>query len=152
MTWFKVDDGFWSHPKALTASSTAVGVWVRVGAYCAQHLTDGLIDAQTVFAICPDRRRVVEQAIAELIGAGLWEEVEPGRWRYHDWADQQPSRQAVEARRAADRAKKRRQRRAPNGQFMGDMSRGDAPGDSRGESDRPDPTRPVKYLEVASLP
>lgn len=62
MTWFKVDDKMWSHPKVLHASSLALGVWVRVGSYCADQLTDGLVAVETVHAICPESKAVVDKA------------------------------------------------------------------------------------------
>ena len=43
MTWFKVDDTFYGHPKTLKAGNAAVGLWVKAGAYAAQHLTEGVV-------------------------------------------------------------------------------------------------------------
>lgn len=119
ITWFKVDDHFWSHPKVLRTSSLALGVWVRVGSYCSSHLTDGLISDQTVYTICPESARVVDKAIVELEAVGLWEVADgphPAH-RFHDWASSNPSRDQVEARREAEREKKRKQRRNNAGQF-----------------------------------
>ncbi len=31
MVWFKIDDGFWSHPKVLELSDAAVALWTRAG-------------------------------------------------------------------------------------------------------------------------
>ena len=102
MTWFKVDDHLWSHPKVLHTSSAAIGVWARVGSYCADQLTDGLIERRTIYSICPDSRRVVDRAIAELVSVGLWEVVAEDGWQYHDWHDHQPTREGVQARRKAN--------------------------------------------------
>ncbi|STD70923.1 Uncharacterised protein [Corynebacterium ulcerans] len=33
MTWFKVDDGFYDHPKFLDVPNAAVGLWVKAGAW-----------------------------------------------------------------------------------------------------------------------
>ena len=109
MPWFKVDDKLWSHPKALHLTSTALGVWLRAGSYCADHLTDGHIEARTLHVICPEPRPTLMRAVWELIDAGLWEEAGEG-WRFHDWCDHQPTRREVEADRAAGRERQRRSR------------------------------------------
>lgn len=43
MTWFKVDDTAYGHPKVLKAGNAALGLWVKGGAYAAQHLTEGTV-------------------------------------------------------------------------------------------------------------
>ena len=112
MTWFKVDDKAWSHPKLLRLSSAAFGVWARVGSYCSDHLTDGVVDLDTVYAICPDPKRTLDKAVDELVNARLWELIEDG-WQYHDWHDHQPTREGVMAKRqaAAERVRRWREKR-----------------------------------------
>lgn len=117
MTWFKVDDLFWSHPKVLRTSLAARGLWVSAGAYCAQHLTDGEIDAAFLPMVAGTDHRHAEKLAAELVAAGLWEVVTPGKYRFHHWDDMQPSREQVESRRFSERERKRRQRRDRLGQF-----------------------------------
>lgn len=109
MTWYKVDDKAWSHPKFIRLSSLSFGVWARIGSYCSDQLTDGFVETETVHTICPESRAVVERAIAELVRADLWEPCDRGH-RYHDWADHQPTRAEVEAARAAARERQRRAR------------------------------------------
>jgi hypothetical protein len=41
--WFKVDDGFHNHPKILAVGNTATGLFVRLGSYASQQMTDGFI-------------------------------------------------------------------------------------------------------------
>lgn len=116
MTWFRVDDRFWSHPKVLHTSSLALGVWVRVGSYCADHLTDGVVPMTTVYSICPESKATVSRAVAELVTAGLWVETgDPASRRYHDWHDQQPTRDSVKAKRdaGAERLRKWREKNRP---------------------------------------
>lgn len=112
MPWFKVDDKFWSHPKVIRTSSLAIGVWTRVGSYTAEHLLDGMVDTATVYTICPESPRVLDRAIAELVSSGLWEAVGDRERQYHDWHDQQPTRESVEAKRraAAERVQRWRER------------------------------------------
>lgn len=105
MTWFKVDDGFWSHPKIIGLSDAAVALWVRAGAYACQHLTDGEIPA-------PVLRMVGEkEAAAELVAAGLWNEI-PGGYAFRDWSEYQETSGSVKERRAAARERQRRSRAA----------------------------------------
>ena len=47
MVWFRVDDGFYDHPKLLAIPRTdrvaAAGLWTLAGSYCTRYLTDGFI-------------------------------------------------------------------------------------------------------------
>lgn len=97
MTWFKVDDHFWSHPKTYGLSATAVALWVRSGCYSGDHLTDGVIQRN----VLPLVQGTPEQA-AELVQAGLWIETVEG-WQFHDWCQYQPSREKVETKRQKDK-------------------------------------------------
>ncbi|MFE3572413.1 hypothetical protein ACFXON_23635, partial [Bacillus subtilis] len=106
MTWFKVDDGFWSHPKVAALSDAAVALWVRAGSYSCQHLTDGHV-ARSVLRMLGEA-----SAVAELVECGLWMEV-AGGYEFHDWAEYQETGEAVKRRReqARDRQRKARQAR-----------------------------------------
>ena len=104
MTWFKVDDGFWSHPKTLALPPSAVALWVRAGSYCGKHLTDGFVSR----AILPMLQGTEGDAL-ELVHSGLWKPVDGG-WAFHDWDAYQDTKEAVERRRVAwkERAKRHR--------------------------------------------
>jgi hypothetical protein len=104
MTWFKVDDGFWSHPKTMYLSADATSLWVRAGSYCGQHLTDGYVDARTIPVL-----RGSDEAAAELVEAGLWLQAEGG-YQFHDWDIYQDSRDSVKSRREAWNERQRRHR------------------------------------------
>jgi hypothetical protein len=93
MTWFKVDDGFAMHPKAVAAGNPALGLWVRAGAWSASQLTDGVIPRHMVAALGGRPREA-----AALVDAGLWLEHVDG-WAFHDWQTYQPTRADVEDRR-----------------------------------------------------
>lgn len=45
MTWFKLDDGFYDHPKVADLPNAAVGLWVKAAVWCSKHLTDGVVPA-----------------------------------------------------------------------------------------------------------
>lgn len=103
MTWFKVDDGFWSHPKTATLSDSAVTLWVRAGSYCCQHLTDGFVKQAAL-------RLIGEPAAsAELVDAELWHVVDGG-WVFHDWDEYQETSETVKRRRDDARERQRRSR------------------------------------------
>ena len=111
MTWFKVDDKFWSHPKVLDVSLAARGLWTTAGTYCAAHLTDGAIEARLLHRITPGSTAQVDRLAAELVYAGLWCPTDTG-WAFHDWCDHQPTRSTVDAKRqaTADRVRRWRER------------------------------------------
>ena len=150
MVWFKVDDGFWSHPKVLELSDAAVALWTRAGAYCAGQLTDGEVKRSTIRMIGADH-----DAVVELVMAGLWDETSNG-WTFHDWAEYQPTRDEVLKERAAAAERKRRSResrRASQVESRRDSRGTDAVihGGSHSSPTRPDPTRPLSTsIEVES--
>ena len=140
MPWFKVDDGFWSHPKTATLSDAAVTLWVRAGAYSCQHLTDGVIRRPVL------RLVGTAEAAVELVEANLWVEAADG-WRFHDWDHYQPTKADVEAERAAARERMRERRRNKQGRFAGSSAEHPANvrekfGDGSSTPTRPDPSRP----------
>lgn len=175
MTWFKLDDAFHSHPKVLEAGNEAVGLYVRCGSYCAQHLTDGFVPSGVVFLYGTADLATV------LVNAMLWVPV-TGGWRMHDYLTYNPSKEQVQAEReaAAKRQRDARERRAKdragqrlaysNGHAVthavtGSVSNGSSHGVTHGEvtegvtpprhapvtEPRPDPSRPVLPSEVQEL-
>jgi len=104
MVWFQVDDGMWSHPKMLGLSDGAGWLWVRAGAYCAQHLTDGVVPPAALRILA-----ATDSNVAELVDAGLWEIIPEGH-TFHDWDAYQRTREKVEADRAAARERQAKSR------------------------------------------
>jgi hypothetical protein len=98
MTWFKVDDKLHDHRKARAAGKSAMGVWVLAGSWAADHLTDGFVPASIL------ARWGTRADAAKLVTVGLWrpdeQEGEKG-WRFHDWAELQPTRAQKTAEREA---------------------------------------------------
>lgn len=151
MPWFRVDDDFALHPKAVAAGNTALGLWVRAGAYAAQYLTEGFVP-QAAVATLGGRPRDAKA----LVDVGLWVVV-PGGYRFHQWDDRQPSKAQVEAdrRAAAERQRRARERARQNrGSQPGsqEQSHRDAPEgvtrDSR--SPRPGPAQTPSLLTFVS--
>ncbi|MFF3886575.1 mucin-2 [Streptomyces sp. NPDC001914] len=118
MTWFKVDDTAHTNPKLLKAGNAALGLWVRAGAYAAQHLTEGVIPGVVaqLYGTAPQARK--------LVASGLWhapghdctrcEQPPAGDYVMHDFLIYNPTRARVEDDRAAaaERQKRARERAA----------------------------------------
>jgi general stress protein YciG len=86
MTWFKVDDSFYDHPKVFDAPDCAVALWLRAGTWSARNLTDGFVPSGMPARFCDDH----ERAVRDLMTRGLWKRARGG-YQFHDWRDYQPS-------------------------------------------------------------
>lgn len=110
MTWFKVDDQFYLHPKVVGLDMAARGLWVSAGSYCAAHLTDGVLTGAQLKALGGTQRQA-----AALVAADLWtaDDAPPAtrRYEFKNWAEFQPMSGDVEARREEWRERKRNARR-----------------------------------------
>lgn len=126
MPWFRIDDKAHSHPKLIKAGNAALGLWLRCGAYAAQHLTDGIVPG-----VVAELYGTKPQA-AKLVKAGLWHEhghncpsgcPNPtlGDYVFHDFLDDgrntSRARHEAEKKKARDRQAKHREgaRGAQNG-------------------------------------
>lgn len=105
MPWFKVDDTFPHHAKAMAAGNAACGLWVRAGAWAMQQLSDGFIPLHVA------RQLGTKTEARRLVEAGLWIEKDDG-YQFHEWHQRQPSRVQIEADRQATRERQRRAREA----------------------------------------
>jgi hypothetical protein len=96
MAWVRLDDTFPEHPKLIAAGTRAGWLWVVGLAYCARHLTDGVIQAavvpRLVTAYAPSTRHRCTKA---LLRVGLWKRTTNGDYRVHDYLAYQPSRAEV---------------------------------------------------------
>jgi hypothetical protein len=102
MTWFKVDDSFYDHPKVDDLPDSAGMLWLRAGSYCARHLTDGVVPDRRARRMCDNP----DEGIKALLDSGLWEIVEGG-YRFHDWEKYQPTRDEVLADRESNAARQK---------------------------------------------
>lgn len=119
MVWFRVDDCFHCHPKVLEAGNEAAGLWVRCGAYCAQHLTDGVVPRQIVLLYG-------SAALAEvLVTVGLWISVDDG-YQMNDYLLYNRSKAEVmtERSQAAERQRESRERKAAKQQEQRNRNNG----------------------------
>lgn len=93
MTWFKIDDNFFMHPKVIAAGNSAIGLFVRAGAWSSNHLTDGYIPTPVAAMLG------TEQDAHDLVDVDLWIAVEGG-YRIPDFLDYNPSAESVKAEQA----------------------------------------------------
>lgn len=129
MTWFKVDDSFHSHPKTMATELAALGLWVVAGSWSGANLTDGFVPEHVV-----QRLSAGQSSLAEtLVDAGLWRRTKGG-YRFHDWSQYQPTKDAVLEQRKAWREKKSGQRKARKPSTATNLSPGDTPADSTMDS------------------
>lgn len=149
MVWFRIDDGWHSHPKVLELSLAAAGLWAKAGSWCADHLTDGRITPAAVRSLGGTAKLA-----AELVASGLWLVVDGG-WQFHQWSERQPTRASVEQERLQKSQRQRRWRsgdasRDSNVDASTDTSRdsGVEPAPARAFS-RPVPSRPDQDGESA---
>lgn len=103
MTWSKIDDGFFDHPKVLRAGEDAANLYVRALVWCNKHLTDGEIPREALRVLTS--KRDAEKSAERLVAVGLWEST-PDGWFVHDFHAHNPKREEVEARRADLSAKR----------------------------------------------
>lgn len=117
MVWGKFDDKYAEHPKVQAAGEWAAWVNVKAVLWSCKFLTDGFVPEPVALqlAVGPGQkaRAVIERLIQPYHGrSGLWEQVDGG-YKVHDFLDYNPSKEAIEAERQAnrDRASKARQSR-----------------------------------------
>jgi hypothetical protein len=141
MPWFRVDDGFHSHPKTLSTSLSARGLWVTAGSWSSAHLTNGVVRPQDLAALGG-----TPELAAELVSAGLWEKRRGGGWKFHDWTDKNPTKEAVEKDRAAAAERQRRSREGKSSRRDSAVTNGVSHTTptrrvGRSKNDLPDPSR-----------
>lgn len=100
MTWYKIDDTFYDHPKVIDLDLATIGAWTLAGVWCAKHLSDGRITMGQL-----RRLGVTEEHAAALVAANLWSSVDDTTYEFKDWADYQPSREDVLAQRKKARSR-----------------------------------------------
>lgn len=91
MSWLKIDDGLFLHPKWLRTPATARALWITALSYCGKMNTDGRVDS----ALLPLLGGTVEDADA-LVSSGLWDATEGG-YRFHDFEDYNRTAEQTEA-------------------------------------------------------
>lgn len=100
-----MDANFPDHPKVVNAGHEASWMYVCGVMWCARLLTDGHIPAGQVQRLTNTRHP--DKLAKRLVEVGLWELAEGG-FCVHDYGDWQSEAGAVEGKRLAENARKRR--------------------------------------------
>ncbi len=127
MTWFRVDDGFYDHPKVdqllvdPESAGLALAAWTLAGSWCSRYLTDGHVPIVRLQKLAPnlDLRRGAEA----LCKVGLWRPTDVG-YQFADWPEWNLTKAQVEAEREAARVRSAR-RRQPDSDEVTPTSRRD---------------------------
>jgi hypothetical protein len=94
MTWVRLDDGFFRHPKARAASKDGRALFVASLCWSAANLTDGHIRDESVTQILADAE-AKKNAVDRLAAAGLWHPGLDEGWDIHDYLEFNKSRADV---------------------------------------------------------
>jgi hypothetical protein len=112
MPWFALDDGFDTHPKVRKAGNAAAGLFCRLGAHSAKHLTEGKIDASVVrdYGTPATVRKLVDVGMLHPYGHDCprCEQPAEGGFVMHDFLIYNRSRKQIEA--AREHGRKRQQK------------------------------------------
>jgi hypothetical protein len=110
---FKVDDGFYDHPKVRSiprgaARDAAVALWTLAGSWCDKHKKDGMLPADQVEELHCKRK-----AAEWLVAAQLWHAsghdcptcptIPPGHYIFHDWTQCNETKAQIDTRREKNR-------------------------------------------------
>lgn len=117
MTWTKLDDAAPQHPKAKQAGNDAWCLWVAAIVYSNRYLTDGVVSVGVLATECLPQPISLAKAkkLAEQLcdvkqrpgGEGLFVRLEGGFYGIHDFAAYNPTKAEIEAKRQADRDRKK---------------------------------------------
>jgi hypothetical protein len=155
VTWFKVDDGFYSSKKVMSIPRqqrlAAVGLWTMAGNWSGRELSDGVVPAYVLAEL-----GATPKLCQALITARLWLDRGSGDVEFHDWARYQPTRAVVEAERErnAEKQRKWRDKHRPetdDSTVSNPVTPPVTTPVSNETPTRPDPTRPDLYKETPSL-
>jgi hypothetical protein len=93
VSWVRIDDKAWSHPKFASLPAGAVRLWMFALCWCNQQESDGFVPRSMLRVL-----RGTSSDASALVASCLWVESEDG-WRFHDYLQYQPSRDQLSAQR-----------------------------------------------------
>ena len=99
MSWAKLDDQFFDHPKARQVGKDGRALYVAALCWTAGNLTDGFIASSDLQLVAAKAEVPGAATARRLVTAGLWAAVPTG-WLIHDYHDYNPSGDEVRKRRA----------------------------------------------------
>lgn len=159
MTWAKLDDGFFDHPKARAAGKDGRELFLAALCHSARNLTDGFIATTDLPLLAAKAEVNGPRTARRLVDAGWWEAVEGG-WLIHDFLIYNPSSEKIRAEREYERRKKDlhsdpalvqaiRRRDRDRCRYCGEVVNWrDRRGPSGATYDHVDPTGPNSYANV----
>jgi hypothetical protein len=132
MTWVRLDDGYYQHPKVRAAGEQAA--WMNVVALCWSNanLTDGFVPAEQVQWLTKIGKPAV--LAQRLVAANMWEPVEGG-FRVHDFLHYQFSAEQIRT----DRDKAKTRMAGMRARRRSSSVRANSQGTSEGVQDLPSP-------------
>lgn len=107
MSWVKLDDKLWSHPKIAALEARALKLWLFGLCWCNQQETDGVIPRAMLAQLGG-----TPKLAGELVKVGLWHATPTG-WEVHDYLVYQPSKARLEAERGRIKERVARHRQGP---------------------------------------
>lgn len=105
MTWARIDDGYFDHPKISGLSQDAQLLHLRAILYSSRFLTDGVVPAHLLKVFVKKR---VEKVVKELISCSLFVQKSDGNYEIKDYLEYQSSKKDVEELK--EEARKRAQK------------------------------------------
>lgn len=109
MTWVKLDDQFFTHPKTLAAGKDGTLLYLAGLCWTKQHLTDGLIPKTALRVLAAQVSVDGSRTARRLIASRLWHD-EDSHWRINGFHDYQESATVERDRKAEHAAKMRKWR------------------------------------------
>lgn len=107
MSWAKVDDKFFAHPKVQAVSFGARGLWVTALSWVAAMETDGHVTRNALRCVTGNQtREEIEAWTRELVRYGLWVEDDDG-YRFHDYLRFNPSSKQLKHKRKINSTRQR---------------------------------------------
>lgn len=121
MTWVKIDDGFFEHPKTLAVGEDAAFLFLAGLGYCNKNLTDGMIPKAMLRRLTRrPTRGLADRLCAVLVpGKGPYWHDRGDYYESHEYLAWNDSRATVLARRERDRKRKKDSERNPDGSREG---------------------------------
>lgn len=100
MSWTRLDDGIYDHPKVLEVDPLDRLLYVWALCWSSRHRTDGRLRRRALEHVAALAGVVdLDAAARRLVAAGLWEDDDDG-WTVHDFTDYQPAAAEVDELRA----------------------------------------------------
>lgn len=157
MTWTKLDDNIYDHPKMVRAGEDATDLYVRALVYSNKHLTDGRIEAEVLSALT--RKRNAAASAAALVRVGAWDAHPDGGWVIHDFHSFNPTADEVRAKReeiSAKRSAAGRKGGLRSGEARSNEANWKQTGEARGtnvdEATKQTPSNGEAHVEAPSRP